>query len=120
MKIYLDDDSADHLLVKLLANDGHDVLTPDKVGMAGQKDPQHFMVAISTGRVLLTQNYDDFRLLHKLIVFSGGHHPGVLVVRKDNDAKRDMRPKGIVRALRKFVAAKLPLADELIILNHWR
>lgn len=49
-----------------------------------------------------------------------GHHPGVFVVRRDNDPKRDLSPTGIVRAIRNFLAANIPLQDEYVILNHWR
>jgi hypothetical protein len=49
-----------------------------------------------------------------------GHHPGILVVRKDNDPKRDLDQKGIVRALGKLLAAGVQLADHLYVLNHWR
>jgi predicted nuclease of predicted toxin-antitoxin system len=120
MKIYLDDDSASPLLAKLLARDGYDVVIPGDVGNRGIKDPAHFLFAFEHGRVLLTHNHDDFEVLHRLILGTGGHHLGLLVVRKDNDAKRDLRPQGIVRALRKFLSAGLPVADELIILNLWR
>ena len=59
-------------------------------------------------------------MLHPLVVGSGGHHAGVLIVRKDNDPKRDLDARGIVRALRKLINAGAPIADELIVLNHWR
>jgi hypothetical protein len=58
--------------------------------------------------------------LSQLVLFVGGHHPGIFVVRRDNDAKRDLRPQGIVRALGKFIAAGVAVADNLVILNHWR
>ena len=54
MKIYLDDDSANGLLVRLLTKDGHEVVIPADVGRSGDKDPAHFIFAISTDRVLLT------------------------------------------------------------------
>src|SRR5438309_443615 len=120
MNLYLDDDSAAALLVRLLTADGHDVLTPDPVGNRGKKDPEHFLYAIRNGRVLLTHNHDDYDLLHALVVGAGGHHPGVLTVRKDNDKKRDLNAKGIVRALRKLIRSGAPVADRLNVLNHWR
>ncbi len=118
--LYLDDDSVGKLLVRLLVRAGYDVQTPADVGKSGQKDPIHMMQAIGSRRVLLTHNYDDFKLLHELILFVNGHHPGILVVRLDNDPKRDLNAPGIVRAIRKLLAASLPLKDELHILNHWR
>ena len=48
------------------------------------------------------------------------HHPGILVVRRDNDTSRDLKPAGIVRAIRNLEAAGVPIADQYIILNHWR
>ena len=39
---------------------------------------------------------------------AGGHHPGVLVVRQDNNPKRDLDAKGIVRALRKLIKSGVP------------
>ncbi len=63
MKIYLDDDSAEHQLVQLLQKDGHGVTFPAHAGTSGAKDPVHFMYAIRQGLVLLTRNHGDFKLL---------------------------------------------------------
>jgi hypothetical protein len=49
-----------------------------------------------------------------------GHHPGIFVVRKDNNPKRDLDAAGIVRAIRKLLVSGFPIADDLHILNHWR
>ena len=94
MNLYLDDDSADTLLIRLLETDAHDVQFPAQVGLSGEFDVTHFMHAIRTGRVLLTHNHDDFKRLHELVLLVTGHHPGILVVRRDNDPTRDLRPRG--------------------------
>ncbi len=120
MNLYLDDDSAQALLVRLLTAAGHDVATPIQVGTAGEEDPTHLMHAIRSNRVLLTHNHDDFALLDDPVRLSGGHHPGILVVRRDNDPTRDLSAKGIVRAIRNLLAAKVPVADCLNVLNQWR
>ena len=120
MNIYLDDDSAQHLLVRLLQAAGHTVETPAQSAMAGKKDPVHFAHAITKGFVLLTHNHDDFEPLNELVIVAGGHHPGILTVRKDNDRKRDLKPAGIVRAIHNLIAAGVPINDDLTILNHWR
>ncbi len=96
------------------------MVVSDQVGNRGIQDPAHFLYAINDGRALFTRNYDDFKLLHVLVVGSGGHHPGVLVVRRDNDPKRDLKAKGVVRALRKLIQSSAPITDELNVLNHWR
>jgi hypothetical protein len=68
----------------------------------------------------LTGNHRHFEDLHELVMIVGGHHPGILVVRKDNDPKRDLTEPGIVRALGKLLQAGVPLEDEVSVLNHWR
>lgn len=120
MKLYLDEDSAQALLVLLLQREGHIVLQLADSGLAGKKDPVHLRQAIEEDAALLSRNYEDFELLHDLLVTGQGHHPGILIVRKDNDSTRDMKPAGIVRAIRNLVAAGVPIADKYIILNHWR
>lgn len=99
MRLYLDDDSIHVVLVQLLGQAGHDVLLPANVGFAGAADPVHLRHAIREKRVFLTHNYDDFRLLHELLLEGGGHHPGVLTIRRENNPQRNMKPPHIVRAI---------------------
>jgi predicted nuclease of predicted toxin-antitoxin system len=54
MNLYLDDDSVDPLLVRLLRQAGHDVQCPQDVGRMGSHDAVHLRHAIQTDRVLLT------------------------------------------------------------------
>jgi hypothetical protein len=120
MKLYLDDDSVAAVLVALLRRAGHDVRIPADAGIGGEDDPVHFTHAVLQDRVLLSHNHRDFKQLHNLVVAVQGHHPGILVVRKDNDPKRDLTMQGIVRALAKLLASGTPIADEYHVLNHWR
>ena len=120
MKLYLDDDTASPLLAKLLRRAGHDVELPGEAGLSSAADPVHLTHAIEVGRVCLTKNHDDYWILHNLIIRSQGSHPGICVVRQDNDPTRDLSPKGIVTAIRKLEASGVPIEGEFIILNHWR
>ena len=120
MRLYLDDDSIDSLLVRLLRNAGHDVLLPSDVGATGSHDAVHLRNAIHEVRSLLSGNHDDFEALHELVLEAGGHHHGILMVRRDNNPRRDMSQQGVVRAIQKLSLSMLPLADEFVILNHWR
>jgi hypothetical protein len=70
--------------------------------------------------VLLTRNHDDLEDLHLLVQVTGGKHPGLLVVRLDNDPSRDMKDRDIVRALTNLEQAGVPIANELHMLAHWR
>ncbi|HLW64015.1 MAG TPA: DUF5615 family PIN-like protein [Gemmataceae bacterium] len=120
MNLYRDDDSVDALLVRLLRQAGHDVELPLDVGLAGKEDPIHFMHAIEEDRVLLTHNHQDFENLHNLVMLVHGHHPGLPIVRKENNPKRDLDERGIIRAINKLLASGLPISDHMHILNHWR
>jgi hypothetical protein len=120
MRLYLDDDSASTLLARLLRQAAHGVQLPADVGMAGHDDAVHLAQAIREDRVLLSHNHHDFENLHNLIILAGGHHPGILAVRKDNNPKRDLNAAGIVRAIATLLAAGVPIPDQFTVLNHWR
>jgi predicted nuclease of predicted toxin-antitoxin system len=120
MRIYLDDNRADQKLAAMLRKAGHLVVRPAEVGLTGASDPRHLEYAIRESLVVLTSDRDDYRDLHYLVLTSGGAHPGILVVHYENDATRDMKPKHIVAAVAKLEKAGIPLASQLIILNHWR
>jgi predicted nuclease of predicted toxin-antitoxin system len=120
MLLYIDDDSVDRALIRQLMSAGHDTLAPRVAGTAGKADAAHLMYAIGSQRVLVTRNHEDFMLLHDLIMLAGGHHPGIFVVRLDNDPKRNMSPGAIVRAIEKLIASNIPVGDSYHVLNHWR
>jgi len=120
MKLYLDDDSIHGVLIRFLTRGGHDVRTPTDTGLSGADDPVHLTRAILDRYVLLSRNHDDFRKLHELVITRGGSHPGILMVRQDNDPNRDMTPRAIVTALAKLESANFPLENQFVILNQWR
>src|SRR4051812_35456910 len=99
MNLYLDDDSAKASLVGLLRRLGHQIAIPADAGLTGGSDPRHLMHTVQHNLVLLTKNHDDFEDLHLLVQATGGKHPGLLVVRLDNDPSRDMKDRDIARAL---------------------
>jgi hypothetical protein len=119
MRLYLDDDTASAVLVRLLRQAGHDVELPVEVDLRAADDAVHLVQAIRGGRILLSMNHDHFEALHTLVLTAHGHHPGILIIRRDNDA-RDLTPGGIVVAIRNLEAARLPLQDTFTILNPWR
>ena len=120
MRRYLDDDTASPLLAKLLGNAGHDVQLPSAAGMSGKDDAVHLTHAIQDDRTCLTKNHGDFETLHNLIVAANGRHPGILVLRQDNDPTRDLSPRGVARAIQNLQAAGVPVVTSFYVLNHWR
>jgi predicted nuclease of predicted toxin-antitoxin system len=120
MKLYLDEDTAWSQLVQALHRAGHDTQTTIQSGLAGEWDPVQMMYAIQEDRCILTRNYCDFQDLHNLLASAHGHHSGVVVIRRDDDTRRNMSPRDIVRALANFETAGLPMTDQYIVLNQWQ
>jgi hypothetical protein len=120
MKHYLDDDTVKRALIAQLGQARHDVRVPADVGLVGEADPMHLLHAIKDGRILVGYNYDDFEDLHKLVVGSGGSHPGIFVIRRDQDRRRHMSPAQIVRAIAKLDSSGTPVVNAFIILNQWQ
>jgi len=120
MKLYLDEDSCDRVLARLLKSAGHDVRSPAEIGRLHASDAVQFTSAIREGRAFLTGNYDHFEELHELVIASGGRHSGVLAVRRDNNPRKDMTARGTLNALAKLIQSGVALANELYVLNDWR
>ena len=55
-------------LIHLLMPHGHDVTTALQLGLRQRNDPFHLKYAATQGRILMTTNQSDFRLLHRFWV----------------------------------------------------
>ena len=121
MRLYVDDDSVDAGLIRLLRRDGHDVQVPVDVGLGGSSDQVHLAHAIRDLRAILTRNHRDFDGLHDLVVLAAnGHHAGILVVRYDNNPRNNMSSGDIARAVRNLETSGVASADSYHELNHWQ
>src|SRR4051794_19556481 len=89
-------------------------------GRSSVTDPRVLIRAIGNGRPVLTRDYEDFADLHDLIRAAGGHRPGLLIVRFDNDPRHNLTHRGIASALAKLEASGVPIPDQIHVLNHWR
>jgi hypothetical protein len=120
MNLYLDDDTAKTALVIRLRRAGHQITAPADAGLSGASDPRHLLHAVQHSLVFLSKNHDDFKDLHLLVQATNGRHPGILLIRADNDPRRDMKDGDIARALQNLERAGVPIANEFHILNNWR
>jgi uncharacterized protein with PIN domain len=79
------DENFRYPVVEELRQLGHDVLTCQEAGKAGQgiDDETVLEEARSRGRILLTQNREDFKKLHR----EGQPHRGIVVCTYDPDAE---------------------------------
>jgi hypothetical protein len=92
------------------------VFGPVDAHLLGADDEEHLAYARQHGLVLLTKNPRDFRDVHD----QDSEHPGILLVYQDNDVTRDMQPSDIAQAILNLLAAGVPIAGEIHVLNHWR
>ncbi|GMU53041.1 MAG: hypothetical protein AMXMBFR33_21870 [Candidatus Xenobia bacterium] len=115
LRLLLDEDTQARRLVEILRLAGHDVLTVNEASLQGQPDAVVLERARAEKRVLLTNNCDDFRLLHE----SDPSHPGILAVFQDSDPSKNMAYEAVARALANLEASGLATACEFVVLNAW-
>jgi hypothetical protein len=121
MRLYLDNDSVDQGLIRLLRRDGHDVQIPTDVGLLASSDQVHLAHAIRHQRTILTRNFRDFEALQDLVaVAASGHQSGILVVRFDSNPRNNLSAGDIARAVRNLESAAVCIADGYFELNHWQ
>lgn len=91
LRLYLDEDLADDL-GSLLRLSGHDAAHTREMGNMGFKDARQLAFAAGAGRVMVTANVADFRLLHEgwllcsplIAAEQARPHPGILIVPNPN------------------------------------
>ena len=120
MKLLLDENMSDRRLAARLRAQGHDPVLATDVGLLSATDARVFIYAITQNLPVLTRDSDDFTDLHDLILSAGGRHPGLLVVRFDNDPRHNLTDRGIAGAIDKLESAGVPIPDRIHVLNQWR
>lgn len=118
LRLYLDDCAFSKELLRLLRAAGHDVETPVDVrpSLMGAEDAKHFAHARASGRVLLTLNPRDFKVLHD----QNSDHYGIAAVYQDNDPRKDMSWREIVMAIANLEATVDSLRGRFFVLNVFR
>lgn len=118
LKLYLDDCAFSHRLRDLLQEAGHTVEVPADTypPLTGTTDATHFAHAKAAGRVLLTFNPRDFKMLHD----KDTQHTGILAVYQDNDPTKDMNYREIVRAIANLERSVDEIAGGFWSLNAYR
>jgi predicted nuclease of predicted toxin-antitoxin system len=111
----MDEDCQDRLLVKLLRNAGHDVISVNESDLMGQPDSIILDRAKTDKHVLLTYNCDDFENLHQI----NSNHSGILSVYQNANLFKNIRFKEIVRAINNIEKSEMELNRLFIPLNQW-
>jgi predicted nuclease of predicted toxin-antitoxin system len=120
MRLLIDENSGSPRLAARLLAQGHAPVLAADAGLLSAADARVLIWAIVQAMPVLTRDYDDFTDLHDLIMTAGGHHPGVLIVRFDNDPRNNLTDLSIITAINKLEASGLPIPDRIHVLNQWR
>ena len=80
IRLYVDEDAAQHAVVDGLRSHGIDVLTVLETGIIGESDEEQLTFAAAQGRAIYTLNVSDFCRLHTEFLASGRQHSGIIVI----------------------------------------
>jgi len=83
IRLYLDEDSMDRVLVDALRARGIDILTVQEVGTQGYTDERQLDWATQQKRVLYSHNIADFCRLHSAWVELGKIHHGIALLQQN-------------------------------------
>ena len=115
LRLLVDEDTQDKLLIKFLREAGHEVLSVNEANLMGKDDPLILDYAKTCNYVLLTLNCKDFRVLHQ----ESPLHQGILAIYQEADSSKKMSFRAIVKAIANIEAAQIPLAGQFVNLNQW-
>lgn len=104
MRLILDEMYAPSVAHRLRES-GYDVAAvKDSPGLAGTPDPDLLALASDEGRALVTEDIEDFALLHRTLLAAGGGHAGLVFAhpRRFPRERRD-HPRRLIRALTRLL-----------------
>jgi hypothetical protein len=68
----------------------------------------------------IESGFRGLRDLHDVVMAAVGHHPGILIVRFDNDPRHNLTDWRIATAISKLESSGVPIRDRIHVLNQWR
>ena len=80
VRLYVDEDALERIVVDGLVAAGFDVLTTRQAGAKGASDEAQLRFATQDGRAIYSLNVRDFAFLHRLTIESGGQHCGIILI----------------------------------------
>jgi hypothetical protein len=116
IRLYLEEDSMRHALVRALRSRGVDVLTALEAGMIDRVDEIHLEYATAQGRVLYSFIVRDFFRLHTAFLAQGKAHAGIILAPQQRYAVGEQ-----MRRLLKLIAAKSAegMQNQVEFLSAW-
>jgi predicted nuclease of predicted toxin-antitoxin system len=120
VRVLLDENMSSRRLAARLHSAGHSAVLANDVGLASAALAWVLIWAVARACPVLTRDHEDFAALHNLVAAVGGHHAGIIVVRFDNDPRRNLCERTIATALGNLESSGVVVADGNHVLNHWR
>jgi hypothetical protein len=116
IRLYFDEDTMRHSLVRALRSRGIDVITALDAGMIERPDADHVAYASSQGRVLCSSNAGDYYRLHTDHLASGKTHVGIIVIAQQRYTVGDQ-----MRRILKLIAVRtaVDMRDRIEFLSAW-
>jgi hypothetical protein len=115
IRLYFDEDTAAHSLVRELRARGTDLSTPLEVGMLHKTDAEHLAWAALNARTIYSFNRRDFYRLHTGWLKDGRSHSGIILSRQGLSVGEQMRR--LLRLLNKLTAEDM--VDRIEFLSAW-
>jgi hypothetical protein len=115
LRLYLDEDSSRHALVRGLRVRGADVTTAGDAGTLGKSDEEQLEWAAAKGLTLYSFNRGDFYALHTDWIRTGRSHAGIVLSRQDLSIGDQMRR--LLRLIASLSAEEMQ--DRVEFLSSW-
>jgi hypothetical protein len=116
IRLYFDEDSMDHKLVRALRARSMDVKTALDDNMIDRADEEHLDFATQQGRVLFSFNRGDFYALHTRYLSKGKSHAGIILANQQHYSVGEQ-----MRRILRLSAAKSPedMQNWIEFLSTW-
>lgn len=105
--IHFDEDVAT-VYATILEKHGFSVLTTTRRGTKGQTDTAQLSYCVKNKAVLITHDMPHFAELAKLVLASGGHHPGIIAVYQLDRNKRARQINEVANKLVEYLKGRSP------------
>lgn len=116
IRLYFDEDTMRHSLVRALRSRGIDVITAPDANMIERPDADHLAYATSHNRVLCSSNVRDFYRLHSELLAIDRSHAGIILIAQQRYPVGDQ-----MRRLLKLVAVRsaADMRNHVEFLSAW-
>jgi len=116
IRLYFDEDTMGHSLVRALRSRGIDVVTALDADMIERSDADHLAYASEQGRVLCSSNAGDYYGLHTELLASDRSHAGIILIAQQRYTVGDQ-----MRRILKLIAVRsaVDMRDRVEFLSAW-